>query len=215
MTRQVLLDVRDLRVSFKTGVGTFEAVSGVTFQLRRGEVLSVVGESGSGKSVALKAVMRLLPETAKTSGFVEFDGLDLLALSEREMRRVRGGRVAMIFQDPLTAFNPVKRIGDQVAEMIRLHNRDIDGTQLRKRCVELFELVAIPDAERRLDRYPHEFSGGMRQRAMIAMALANNPEVLVADEPTTALDVTVQAQILDVLRGLQRDLNIGLVLVTP
>lgn len=214
MTGEMLLDVRDLRVSFKTGGGALEAVSGVTFQLKRGEVLSIVGESGSGKSVALKAIMRLLPATAQISGSAQFDGADLFAMTEREMRRVRGGRIAMIFQDPLTAFNPVQRIGDQIAEMVHLHNRHLNRTQLRKRSIELLELVAIPDAASRVDRYPHEFSGGMRQRAMIAMALANDPEVLVADEPTTALDVTVQAQILDVLRGLQRELDIGLVLVT-
>ena len=214
MTGEILLDVRDLRVSFRAGGGAFEAVSGVTFQLKRGEVLSIVGESGSGKSVALKAVMRLLPAIADVSGSARFDGADLFAMSESEMRRVRGGRIAMIFQDPLTAFNPVQRIGDQIAEMLYLHNDQFDRTQLRKRSIELLDLVAIPDAARRVDRYPHEFSGGMRQRAMIAMALANDPEVLVADEPTTALDVTVQAQILDVLRDLQRERDIGLVLVT-
>ena len=214
MTGEVLLDVRDLHVSFRTGTGTLEAVSDVTFELRRGEVLSIVGESGSGKSVALKAVMRLLPATAEVSGSARFDDADLFAMSEREMRRVRGGRIAMIFQDPLTAFNPVQRIGDQIGEMIHLHNRHLDRAHLRKRSIELLELVAIPDAASRVDRYPHEFSGGMRQRAMIAMALANDPEVLVADEPTTALDVTVQVQILDALRGLQRERDIGLVLVT-
>jgi len=214
MTGEMLLDVRDLRVSFRASRGAFEAVSGVTFQLKRGEVLSIVGESGSGKSVALKAVMRLLPTIADVSGSALFNGADLLAMSEHEMRRMRGGRIAMIFQDPLTAFNPVQRIGDQIAEMLYLHNDGLDKAQIRKRSIELLDLVAIPDAARRVDRYPHEFSGGMRQRAMIAMALANDPEVLVADEPTTALDVTVQAQILDVLRDLQRERDIGLVLVT-
>jgi peptide/nickel transport system ATP-binding protein len=174
----------------------------------------VVGESGSGKSVALKAIMRLLPPRARVSGSIRFRGRELLNASEREMRQLRGGPIAMIFQDPLTAFNPVVTIGGQIAEALMLHDRSLSSAKLRARTVELLELVAIPEPAGRADQYPHEFSGGMRQRAMIAMALANKPDLLLADEPTTALDVTVQAQILDILRDLQRELNLGLVLVT-
>jgi oligopeptide/dipeptide ABC transporter ATP-binding protein len=177
-------------------------------------VLGIVGESGSGKSVAMKAVMRLLPPRARIEGSVRFRGQELTQASEREMRHLRGGRIAMIFQDPLTAFNPVVTVGDQIAEMLRLHDRSLSRARLRARTVELLQLVSIPEPQRRAAAYPHEFSGGMRQRAMIAMALANEPELLIADEPTTALDVTVQAQILDVLRELQARLRIGLALVT-
>jgi peptide/nickel transport system ATP-binding protein len=214
VTDAPLLEIRDLKVSFWTPAGVLEAVSGIDLELDRGEVLGLVGESGSGKSVAMKAVLGLLPSRARVSGAIRFRGRDVLALDEREMRRLRGGRIAMIFQDPLTAFNPVARVGDQIAEMLWLHDRALSRRELRARSIELLELVSIPEPTRRIDAYPHEFSGGMRQRAMIAMALANNPELLIADEPTTALDVTVQAQILDVLRDLQRRLGIGLVLVT-
>jgi peptide/nickel transport system ATP-binding protein len=209
-----LLQVRDLRVAFRTPAGELEAVSGIDLDLADGEVLGIVGESGSGKSVAMKAVMRLLPPRARISGSVRFRGQELTAAPEREMRRLRGGRIAMIFQDPLTAFNPVLTVGAQIAEMLRLHDRSLSRARVRARTVELLELVSIPEPHRRADAYPHEFSGGMRQRAMIAMALANDPELLIADEPTTALDVTVQAQVLDVLRGMQRRLGIGLALVT-
>ncbi|MDX6748188.1 ABC transporter ATP-binding protein [Geminicoccaceae bacterium 1502E] len=214
MSEPALLEVRDLRVSFKTAAGELEAVCGVDLDLAAGEVLGVVGESGSGKSVALKAIMGLLPPRARVTGSIRFRGRELLGASEREMRRLRGGRIALIFQDPLTAFNPMLTIGDQIAEMLMLHDRSLSRAQLRARTVELLELVSIPEPSSRIDQYPHEFSGGMRQRAMIAMAVANRPELLIADEPTTALDVTVQAQILDVLRDLQRELDIGLALVT-
>jgi oligopeptide/dipeptide ABC transporter ATP-binding protein len=214
MAEPPLLEVRDLRVSFRTPTGELEAVRGVDFDVAEGEVLGVVGESGSGKSVALKAIMRLLPPRARVSGSIRFRGRELLHASEREMRGLRGGPIAMIFQDPLTAFNPVVTIGDQVAEALMLHDRSLSSAKLRARTVELLELVAIPEPASRAGQYPHEFSGGMRQRAMIAMALANKPELLLADEPTTALDVTVQAQILDILRDLQRELNLGLALVT-
>ena len=214
MAEPPLLEVRDLRVSFRTPTGELEAVRGVDFDVAEGEVLGVVGESGSGKSVALKAIMRLLPPRARVSGSIRFRGRELLHASEREMRGLRGGPIAMIFQDPLTAFNPVVTIGDQVAEALMLHDRSLSSAKLRARTVELLELVAIPEPAGRAGQYPHEFSGGMRQRAMIAMALANKPELLLADEPTTALDVTVQAQILDILRDLQRELNLGLALVT-
>ncbi|GMG85076.1 ABC transporter ATP-binding protein [Paralimibaculum aggregatum] len=209
-----LLEIRDLRVHFRTPAGVFEAVGGIDLDLTPGEVLGLVGESGSGKSVAMKAVLGLLPPQARVTGQIRFRGRDLLTLPEREMRRLRGGRIAMVFQDPLTAFNPVVTIGDQIGEMLWLHDRALSRRQLRARTEELLALVSIPEPGRRIGAYPHEFSGGMRQRAMIAMALANDPELLIADEPTTALDVTVQAQILDVLRGLQARLGIGLVLVT-
>ena len=214
MVQPPLLDIRDLRVSFRTPAGDMEAVSGIDIDIADGEVLGIVGESGSGKSVALKAIMGLLPPQARVTGSIRFRGRDLLAASEREMRMLRGGQIAMIFQDPLTAFNPVMTVGDQIAEMLMLHDRSLSRAQLRARTVELLELVSIPEASARLGSYPYEFSGGMRQRVMIAMAMANNPALLLADEPTTALDVTVQAQVLDVLRALQRKLRIGLALVT-
>ena len=206
-----LLQVRDLRVTFQ---GRVEAVSGVDLDVGRGEVLGVVGESGSGKSVALKAVLGLLPRSAKVTGSIRFRGRELLDASERAMRRLRGGPVAMIFQDPLSAFNPVVPVGAQIAEALRLHDRSMRGARARARVVELLERVAIPQAAERANAYPHEFSGGMRQRAMIAMAMANDPDLLIADEPTTALDVTVQAQVLDLLRDLRERRGLGLVLVT-
>jgi peptide/nickel transport system ATP-binding protein len=214
MARPPLLEIRDLRVGFRTAAGDMEAVSGIDIDIADGEVLGIVGESGSGKSVALKAIMGLLPPQAHATGSIRFRGRDLLAASEREMRMLRGGQIAMIFQDPLTAFNPVMTVGDQIAEMLMLHNRSLSRARLRVRTVELMELVSIPEAAERVDDYPYEFSGGMRQRVMIAMAVANNPQLLLADEPTTALDVTVQAQVLDVLRELQQKLKIGLALVT-
>ena len=206
-----LLQVRDLRVTFRGGV---EAVSGVDLDVGRGEVLGVVGESGSGKSVALKAVLGLLPPTARVTGSVRFRGRELLGASDRAMRRLRGGPVAMIFQDPLSALNPVVPVGAQIAEALRLHDRSMRGARARARVAELLDRVAIPQAAERARAYPHEFSGGMRQRAMIAMAMANDPDLLIADEPTTALDVTVQAQILDLLRDLRERRGLGLVLVT-
>ena len=214
MAQPALLEVRDLRVSFRTRSGEIEAVSGIDLDISDGEVLGIVGESGSGKSVALKAIMGLLPPQAQVTGSIRFRGRQLLGAPEHEMRALRGGKIAMIFQDPLTAFNPVMTIGDQIAEMLMLHDRSLSRARLRARTVELLELVSIPEAAARIDSYPHEFSGGMRQRVMIAMAVANNPDLLLADEPTTALDVTVQAQVLDVLRALQQKLNIGLALVT-
>ncbi|HUS55538.1 MAG TPA: ABC transporter ATP-binding protein [Thermohalobaculum sp.] len=214
MAQPALLEVRDLRVSFRTRSGEIEAVSGIDLDISDGEVLGIVGESGSGKSVALKAIMGLLPPQAQVTGSIRFRGRQLLGAPEHEMRALRGGKIAMIFQDPLTAFNPVMTIGDQIAEMLMLHDRSLSRARLRARTVELLELVSIPEAAARIDSYPYQFSGGMRQRVMIAMAVANNPDLLLADEPTTALDVTVQAQILDVLRALQQKLKISLALVT-
>ncbi|AUY54457.1 ABC transporter ATP-binding protein [Streptomyces sp. CB01881] len=209
-----LLHVRDLRVDFAGPRGTaVPAVRGVDLTLRRGETLGIVGESGSGKSVTALAVLGLLPGTARVHGSVELDGKELIGLPGRELAAVRGRRVAMVFQDPLSAFTPVYRIGDQIVEALRIHQR-LDRPAARGRAAELLDLVGIPAPDRALDSFPHEFSGGMRQRAMIAMAIANDPDILLADEPTTALDVTIQAQVLDVLRTAQRETGAALVLVS-
>jgi len=209
-----LLAVRYLRVVFRSHLGDLEAVRGVNLTIEREQVVSIVGESGSGKSVASLAVMGLLPPNAVVTGSVRFDGQELLGLSSRDLSGIRGSRIAMIFQDPLTALNPVIKVGDQIAEAIRLHNRNISRKDVLGRAVQLLDAVAIPQPQQRVNQYPHEFSGGMRQRAMIAMAVANDPELLIADEPTTALDVTVQAQILQVLENLRESTKIGLILIT-
>ncbi len=208
-TTAPLLAVRDLTVDF----GGHQAVRGVDLELHRGETLGLVGESGSGKSVTALAVLGLLPATARTGGSVRLDGRELLGLPARQLAAVRGRRIAMVFQDPLSAFTPVYRIGDQLAEAVRVH-QDLGRAAARKRAADLLDLVGIPDPARALDAFPHEFSGGMRQRAMIAMAVANDPDVLLADEPTTALDVTIQAQVLEVLRTAQRESGAALVLVS-
>jgi oligopeptide/dipeptide ABC transporter ATP-binding protein len=208
-----LLAVRDLTVTFPTADGDVHAVRGVDYTLRRGEVLGIVGESGSGKSVSSLAVMGLLPKTARIKGSITFQGEELLGLSERQLMKVRGKKVAMIFQDPMTSLNPVYKVGFQVAEAVLAHN-DIPKEQARRRALELLELVGIPFPEKRVDQFPHEFSGGMRQRVVIAIAMANNPDVIIADEPTTALDVTVQAQVLESLRAAQRETGAAMVLIT-
>jgi oligopeptide/dipeptide ABC transporter ATP-binding protein len=210
-----LLEVEDLRTSFHTPTGIVRAVDGVSFSLEAGKTLAIVGESGSGKTVTVLSIMGLI---AKGTGRVEsgtamFKGRDLLTLTQEELRHVRGKEIAMIFQDPLTALNPVHRIGNQIIEMIRAHE-DVSKDVARQRAIELLSTVGIPNPSERIRMYPHEFSGGMRQRAMIAMALALKPSILIADEPTTALDVTVQAQIIDLLQGLQRDFGMGLILIT-
>jgi oligopeptide/dipeptide ABC transporter ATP-binding protein len=207
-----LLEVRDLAVSFATEDGVVQAVRGVSFGVERGRTLGIVGESGSGKSVSALTVVGL-SKGASISGTAEFEGRDLLAMPEDELRAIRGARIAMIFQDPLSSLHPHFRVGWQIAEMIRVHDA---GTkkQARARAIELLGLVGIPRPERRVDDYPHQFSGGMRQRAMIAMGLALNPTLLIADEPTTALDVTVQAQIMDLMRRLQAEFGTALVLIT-
>jgi len=213
MTEPVLR-VEDLRVHFDTPDGTVRAVDGISYELQRGRVLGIVGESGSGKSVSSKAIMGLVDrERARISGRVLLAGRDLLALGEEQMRAVRGDEIAMIFQDPLSALHPLHRVGAQLAEAVRAH-RDVSKARARDRTLELLEMVGIPDARRRIDGYPHELSGGMRQRAMIAMALANEPALLIADEPTTALDVTVQAQILDLLMRLKDELGMAIVIIT-
>ena len=209
-----VLDVRDLRVSFRTEAGIVRAVDGLSFQVGKGEVLGIVGESGSGKSVTVMTIMRLIRDpNAILEGQVLFGGRDLMALSQREMRSVRGREVGMIFQDPMTALTPVYTVGWQIAEQLRAH-QTISRRAARVRAAELLAEVGIPNAAQRSDDYPHQFSGGMRQRVMIAMALSCNPSVLIADEPTTALDVTIQAQILDLMRRLQRDHGSSIILIT-
>ncbi|MFH9351395.1 dipeptide ABC transporter ATP-binding protein [Kitasatospora sp. NPDC017646] len=208
-----LLAVRDLRVDFAGPHGPVPAVRGVDLTLHRGETLGIVGESGSGKSVTALSVLGLLPGTARVGGSVRLDGRELVGLPGKELAAIRGRRVAMVFQDPLSAFTPVYRIGDQIAEAVRVH-QPVDRATARRRAAELLDLVGIPAPDRALDSFPHEFSGGMRQRAMIAMAIANEPDILLADEPTTALDVTIQAQVLDVLRTAREETGAALVLVS-
>jgi peptide/nickel transport system ATP-binding protein len=209
-----LLRVDDLRVEFSTEDGIVHAVDGISYELRRGRTLGIVGESGSGKTVSSLATLGLTrSQGARVSGQILFEGRDLVALSEAELRAIRGNDIAMIFQDPLSSLHPFFKVGAQLIEALRVH-RDISKAQARARTIELLELVGIPDPRRRVDEYPHEFSGGMRQRAMIAMALANEPKLLIADEPTTALDVTVQAQILALLERLQRELGMAIVIIT-
>jgi peptide/nickel transport system ATP-binding protein len=207
------VEVADLSVRFSSRDLDVSVVNGVSFSLDRGEVLCLLGESGSGKSVTMRALMRLFPPTARVSGKVSIDGLDVLALADNQMRQVRGSIVSMIFQEPMTAFDPVFTIGDQIAETIVYHDGVSFGAA-RKRALELLELVQIPSPARRLVYYPHELSGGLRQRAMIALALACRPKLLLADEPTTALDATVQIQILLLLRELQRELGMATIFVT-
>ncbi|MDA2956590.1 MAG: ABC transporter ATP-binding protein [Actinomycetota bacterium] len=212
MTENVL-SLRDFRVTFPTLFGDVQAVRGVDLDVRAGEILGVVGESGSGKSVTFLGVMGLLPKSARIRGSATVGDTELVGASSRIMREVRGRRVAMIFQDPLSALNPTHRIGDQIVEMIQAHNK-VSTKAAMSRAIELLAEVGIPQPAERARQYPHEFSGGMRQRVMIAMAIANDPEVLIADEPTTALDVTVQAQILEILQRIQSELNAAVVLIT-
>lgn len=210
-----LLQVTDLHVEFRMDRGTVNAVNGLSYSLERGEALAILGESGSGKSVSAQAVMGIIdsPPGFVTAGSIAFRGVDLLGLADTDRRSVRGDRIAMIFQDALTALNPVFPVGWQIGEMFRVH-RGLSRREARVRAVELMERVEIPSAKDRVNSYPHEFSGGMRQRVMIAMALALDPEIIIADEPTTALDVTVQAQIMTLLRQLQQDIGMGLILIT-
>ncbi len=212
-TGEAVLSVRNLSVELPTDAGVVRAVSDVSFDLRAGEVLGVVGESGSGKSVTSMAILGVLPASARVSGEVLLRGDDLLAKKESQMRALRGLRLAMVFQDALAALNPVYRVGDQVAEAITSHHR-VGRSEVRERVVGLLALVGIPDPSARADQYPHEYSGGMRQRAMIAMAIANDPDVLIADEPTTALDVTIQAQVLEVLDRVRERTRSAIMLVT-
>ena len=209
-----ILRVADLRVSFATDEGAVHAVDGVSFDVNPGEVVAIVGESGCGKSVTAQTIIGLTRSpNATISGTATFGGRDLIGMPDDELRTVRGEHIAMVFQDPMTSLNPVYRVGDQIAEMIRAH-RQVSKKEALARAVELLHSVGIPNPERRVRDYPHEFSGGMRQRVMIAMALALEPELLIADEPTTALDVTIQAQILNLLRTLNREKNTSVVLIT-
>ncbi len=209
-----LLEIRNLSVEFKTGAGPFRAVDGVSLTIDAGEVLAIVGESGSGKSVAMLAVMGLLPKTATvTADVLAFEGRDLLGMSAADRRKIIGKDITMIFQEPMSSLNPCFTVGFQLAEALRTHT-DMDKSARRTRVIELLTLVGIPSPERRLRAFPHQLSGGMSQRVMIAMAIACNPKLLIADEPTTALDVTIQAQILDLLTKLQAETGMGLVLIT-
>ena len=211
---QSLLEVRNLKTYFYTEDGTVMAVDGVNFSVKRGEVLGLVGESGCGKSVTSLSIMRLISLPGKiVEGQIMFEGRDLVQLSENEMVDIRGNRISMIFQQPQTSLNPVFKVGDQVAEVLRIHQR-MDKTHSWERAVELLRLVGIPDPQKKAHAYPHEMSGGQAQRVMIAMALALNPQLLIADEPTTALDVTIQAQILDLMRDLRSELNTAVILIT-
>ena len=213
MSDSVLVDAHGITVDFKAGRAMMRAVAGVDVALARGETLAVLGESGSGKSVTLRALMRLLPATARIGGSITVDGHDVLGLKPAALSAFRGRTISMVFQDPGLAFDPVYRIGDQIAEAIMRHEGG-SRSDARQRALELFERVRIPSPKQRLDAYPHEMSGGMRQRAMIALALSCRPKVLLADEPTTALDATVQIQVLLLLRELQRDLGLGVIFVT-
>ena len=208
-----VLSVRDLKVEFTTDDGIVKAVDGVSYDVYENEVLGIVGESGSGKTVSSLAVLGLLPKTAKVTGSIVYRGRSLLGLSEREMRQFRGNKVAMVFQDALAALNPVFTVGMQIAEAIEVH-RDLSKKEVEAEVFDLLSIVGIPNPRDRADQYPHEFSGGMRQRAMIAMSLANRPDVLIADEPTTALDVTIQAQVLEVFERIQEQTNSAIILIT-
>ena len=213
-----ILEVKDLQVNFRTYAGISHAVRGVNFYLNRGETLAIVGESGCGKTVTSKAIMGLLPESntdiKKDGGSaILFNGENLLDYTEKQMTQIRGRKISMIFQDPMTSLNPTMRIGEQIMESILIHH-DVKKAEAEKQALEMLELVKIPNAKARMKQYPFEFSGGMRQRAMIAVALACKPEILIADEPTTALDVTIQAQIMDLIGELQKELNMAVILVT-
>ena len=209
-----VLEVEHLEVSFPTEEGVVQAVRDVSLHVGAGEVLGIVGESGSGKSVTMLAVMGLLPKTAKISGSARFMGEELLGEQGKAARRLRGGRLAMIFQDPLTALNPVQRVGNQISEAVEVHHPEMSGKAALTKATEMLELVGIPQPATRARQYPHEFSGGMRQRAMIAMAICNDPDLLIADEPTTALDVTIQAQILEVLQEVQKVTGTAIAFIT-
>ncbi len=209
-----VLEVQGLRTEYRTGNGIVQAVRGVDLTLQRGEILGLVGESGSGKSVTCMSILRLLKRGGQiTAGIAQFDGQDLLQLSERQLTRIRGERIGVIFQDPMSALNPTMTVGRQIAEVLLRHRR-MSTAAARARAVELLEMVRIPSAATRIDSYPHEFSGGMRQRVMIAIAIACEPDILIADEPTTALDVTIQRQILGLLKELRDRLGMAIILVT-
>lgn len=209
-----LLDIKNLKVSFYTYAGEVQAVNDISYSLAYGEVIGIVGESGSGKSVSSYSVIGLIDQPGKVkSGSVTFDGRNLLELDEKEMQKVRGNEISMIFQDPMTSLNPVFKVGNQLIEAIVKHN-NISKAKAREKAIEMLRLVGIPSPEKRIDQYPHEFSGGMRQRVMIAMALSCQPKLLIADEPTTALDVTIQAQILELMKELKEKIGMSIILIT-
>lgn len=209
-----LLDVKELKTSFKTGAGEVQAVRGVSFYLEKGEALGIVGESGCGKSVTMMSIMRLLADNGRLAGGeIYFDGRDISNVKESEMESIRGNDIGMIFQDPMTSLNPVYTIGDQLIEPLLKH-KGMSKAEAKKEAIKMLELVGIPSPEKRMKQYPHEFSGGMRQRAMIAMSLICKPKLIIADEPTTALDVTIQAQILDLMKSLKDKFNTSIILIT-
>ena len=212
---ETILQVRDLHTSFLTSNGEVQAVRGVSFDVEKGKTLGIVGESGSGKSVTSLSILKLLGTTGRiNSGSIKLDGEELTAKNKKEMRTIRGGRIAMIFQDPMTSLNPLLPLGDQVGEMLWEHKKEMSKAERDEKVIELFRMVRIPEPEKRLKAYPHEFSGGMRQRVMIAMALACRPELLIADEPTTALDVSIQDQILKLMRSLQQEMGMSIMFIT-
>ncbi|WP_100447933.1 ABC transporter ATP-binding protein [Glycomyces xiaoerkulensis] len=210
----IVLEVEDLNVSFPSDDGPVHAVRGVNYELRRGQSLGIVGESGSGKSVTSLAIMGLLPKTTRITGSARLEGRELLGLGDAALSQIRGKRISMIFQDPLTSLNPVYTVGAQLIEAIRVHYTDVSKKEARDQAIELLDTVGIPNPSQRVDAYPHELSGGMRQRVVIAIAMANNPDVIIADEPTTALDVTVQAQVLEALERARERVHAALILIT-
>lgn len=214
--KKKILEVENLHVSFDTYAGEIQAVRGISFEVFEGETLAIVGESGCGKSVTAKSIMRLNPEPPARfkSGKILFNGEDIIAKSEKEMREVRGKKIGMIFQDPMTSLNPTMTIGKQILEGLKSHKSSLTNEEAHKVALDMLKLVQIPNAEERINEYPHQFSGGMRQRAMIAIALVCNPQLLIADEPTTALDVTIQAQILELMKDLQKKINTSIIMIT-
>lgn len=210
-----VLEVKDLAVSFKTFFGEVEAVRGISFDVEKGQTVAIVGESGCGKSVTANSIMQLLPRPPAffKGGEILFNGVDLLQKSDKEMEQVRGKDIAMVFQDPMTSLNPTTKVGKQIVEGLIKHQK-ISKEDAKKKAIEMLKLVSVPQPEKRINQYPHEFSGGMRQRVMIALAMVSDPQLLIADEPTTALDVTVQAQILDLMRGIQEKLGMSIILIT-
>ena len=214
MNKEVVLSVKDLRINFRAYGGLVQAVRGISFDLHRGETLAIVGESGSGKSVSIRAIMGILANNAIIAeGSIMYDGMDLTKLTEDEFHEIRGNRIGLIFQDPLSALNPIMKIGNQITESLRL-NRKMKKDEAKKVALELMKSVGIPHAEKRFDQYPFQFSGGMRQRIVIAIALAGDPEILICDEPTTALDVTVQAKILELINQIKKDRNLSVIFIT-
>ena len=213
---EAILTVNNLKTTFLTGSGAVQAVRGISFQVGKGEIVGIVGESGSGKSVSSMSILRLLPGTARIDreSSIVFDGQELTGLTPKQLRQIRGKRIAMIFQDPMSSLNPLIPVGKQVEEMLKIHHKELTREQLRRQVLELFGQVRIPEPEKRLKEFPHQFSGGMRQRVMIAMALANKPDLLIADEPTTALDVTIQDQILKQLRTLHQESGASIIFIT-